>query len=256
MSLATSTPEARLFDLVASHQRGSADVEVWSAVAAASVGPVLELGAGTARVLAPLLAGGADAYGIELDPMRRAAGLERLRAAGLPDPGGRLLLGDMRRFDHPRAYGLAIAPYNALASVHDADLGRTLSCLARQLGPGAALLAEVQVWPRWPPLGTEWSRATGPWPLHLDGGRVDYRERSALDAGTGVLTVVHDFGFHDGSRTRREFALRIRSLDEWDALLHAAGWARVGPTVDEAGKPAHRASRLLFLRAAPSAGRR
>ena len=251
MSLATSTCEADLFDLVAARQRGVEDVALWCALSSASRGPVLELGAGTARVLEPLLRAGVDAYGIELDPLRRAAGLERLRAAGTLWSHRRLLSGDMRSFSHPRRYDLMVAAYNTLASLHDAGLRQALACLARHLSPGGALVAEAQVWPRWPPLGTPWTGATGPWPLPMGGGTAEYSERSTLDSSSGVLTVVHDFSFSDGSSTRREFALRIRSLEEWDVLFHAVGWARIGPAVDEAGRGAHPESRLLFLRAAP-----
>ncbi len=253
MNLAATTKEAELFDRVALHQRKGEDIELWTSFASAARGPVLELGAGTARVLAPLLTAGIDAYGIEVNRRRRAAGMARLVLAGIPNAHERLVLGDMRSFDHPRSYDLMIVPYNSLALVHDADLKRTLGCLASHLAPGGTLVVEAQVWPRWLSLSAPWSRSTGPWPLQLGEMTVQYRERSNLDSGSGVLTVVQDFDFPDGSSTWREFALRIRALEEWDSLLLSAGWVRVGPAVDEHGRAPEADSRLVFLRASPLA---
>lgn len=243
--------EAELFDAVARHQRGGEDLPIWLALASAASGPVLELGAGTARVLSALLSAGVDAYGVEIDGGRRDHGLRRLAHEGRSDGPERLLLRDLRQPWADEPFGLVLATYNVLALVNDEDLVATLGVLGRALRPGGALMVEAQAWPRWAAPGEPIVRTSPMRELPSATGSVRYQEQSRLHPAEGLLDVEQTFEPSGGAPITRRITLRIRSLTEWDALLAEAGWCRRGPAVDKTGATADDRSRLVFFGAAP-----
>lgn len=238
--------DAELLAALGAHQRGAEDVALWRGLTRGAAGPVLELGAGAARILDPLLRAGVDAWGVEIDPELRALGLRRLDRL---DAADRLMLGDLRAARRDRPYALALATYNVFALFDDADVGEALRGLRRDLTEDGSLLIDAQVWPRHAS-DLDPSDATAGTELDVAGLPISYRETTRLHPGAGVLHVTQQFLRADAP-LERHLELRIRTLAEWDSLLRSQGWRRRGPAVDQAGRPAGEGSRLIFFRAAP-----
>lgn len=91
-----------------------------------AVGPVLDIGCGTGRVMLPCLQAGVDIDGLDLfDPM-----LARLRqSAARLGLSPRLYRTDMRDFQMPRRYVLIMIPFNAFT--HNVTQDDQIACLAR-----------------------------------------------------------------------------------------------------------------------------
>lgn len=70
-------------------------------------GPVLEVGAGTGRILIPALKDGADIYGIDQSELM----LEKLRSKLDPSESKRLSLQDARNFSLEKKFKLIISPF-------------------------------------------------------------------------------------------------------------------------------------------------
>ena len=77
------------------------DIELIGLIAEETGDPLLELGCGTARVLAPLAAAGHTVTGVDLSPALLALAQHKLAAAGLASRV-HLLEGDLRSFALPR----------------------------------------------------------------------------------------------------------------------------------------------------------
>ncbi len=124
---------AELYDWELAHVAGRwhQDLAWYSALAARTGGPVLELACGTGRLTAPL-----GAVGLDNDPDMLAVAQRR---------GVRSLVrADMRRFALARRFALVTVPYNSLQLlVDDADALACLRCAGSHLAPGGMLALEV-----------------------------------------------------------------------------------------------------------------
>ena len=127
------------------------DVAFWQRLAAASEGPVLELGCGTGRISLPVAKSGASLVGIDRSvPMLQRA-RRRLARAKLD---GRTLLvrGDIRSLPfRRRQFSLVMAPYGILQSlVRDRDLHAALESISQVVpGGGRFGIDLVPDLPRW-----------------------------------------------------------------------------------------------------------
>jgi ubiquinone/menaquinone biosynthesis C-methylase UbiE len=88
------------------------DIEWYCRLAKESGGPVLELGAGTGRVVIPMASRGFEVDGLDLDPGM----LEQFRLRLVTEPKAtqhrvRVIEGDMRHFDLNRSYALVQIPF-------------------------------------------------------------------------------------------------------------------------------------------------
>lgn len=131
---------ARFYDCLSTGLEG--DIAFYVERAREAEGPVLELGCGTGRILAPIAEAGCAISGLDLsaDMLEQA----RARLAAMP-PGAAtratLERGDMRDFDLGRRFALAIIPYRAFA--HLMTPGDQMAGLARiraHLEPGGRLV--------------------------------------------------------------------------------------------------------------------
>jgi len=106
------------------------DAGFWQAMAAASGGPVLELGCGTGRVLLPLARVGFEVAGLDLSaPM-----LERCGATLQAEPPEvrsrvRLIRADMTSFDLGRRFSAILCPFAGFQQLRNVD--QQLACLER-----------------------------------------------------------------------------------------------------------------------------
>jgi len=136
---------ARYYDLDLAEDQP--DVDLYRALAAASDGPILELGAGTGRVAVPLAAAGRDVVAVDRDPHM----LERARArwAAASHPAGRgsleLVEADMTDYRPGSRFDLVLIALNSLLLLERGDAQRAaLETMALSLTPHGQ--AVIDVW--------------------------------------------------------------------------------------------------------------
>ncbi|MFI5254304.1 MAG: class I SAM-dependent methyltransferase [Candidatus Limnocylindrales bacterium] len=141
---------ARLYDLDLAGDEGSdpGDLDLYLALAAQLEGPILELAAGSGRIVVPLAAAGHAVVGVDRD----AAMLARARAAWAGADKGRargsleLVEADLRSVELGARFDLVILALNGLLLMGNAnDQQAALSAMARHLRPGHGR-AVVDVW--------------------------------------------------------------------------------------------------------------
>ncbi len=126
-------PLAELYDLQYRHYRD--DLSFYTRLAHDYGGPVLELGAGTARVAAALARAGHVVVALELSPEMISRGEKRLHDAGLTDVTYHR--DDMRSARLSRTFPLIIAPFNTLMHAYTlSDQDATLQTVRAHLEPG------------------------------------------------------------------------------------------------------------------------
>jgi SAM-dependent methyltransferase len=243
---ASPITRAALYDAVYEGRR--ADLSVYLGLCTASRGRVLELGAGTGRLLAPLLAKGIDALGIERDPDALEVGRRRLGALGGQRFSHRLVEGDMTSFALPSRFSLVIIACNTVSLLlEEADLAAALGAIRRHLLPGGALVFDVSrveghSWHR-PPY-TWQSEAEGVWVAGVAASTV---ESGSYDPVTRRCRVTRDFQLADGRSARAQTESHQRSVEHLLTSVRAAGFEPSVP-IDESGCPLGEASTLAFVR--------
>jgi SAM-dependent methyltransferase len=114
-----------------------ADLPLWRELAAASDGPILDLGAGTGRVARHLSAAGHDVVALDSAPDLLAALSER-------DPHVTTVTGDARDFSLNATFGLVIAPMQLMQILGGGTGRRAVLGRAREhLAPGGSFAAAI-----------------------------------------------------------------------------------------------------------------
>lgn len=117
------------------------DVDWYRRLAREAGGPVLELGAGTGRVLAALAECGQLCVGLE----SAEAMLEELRRKSFPS-NVNLVSGDMRNFALPQRFALIAAPFRVFQHLETPrEQLACLACVREHLAPGGRLAFDVFV---------------------------------------------------------------------------------------------------------------
>ena len=213
---------ARLYDLDLAEDPGE-DIGLYLALAERTGGPVLELAAGTGRIVRPLAAAGYDVTALDLDP----AMLARL---GTPSPRITPVVADLTTWrPHRPSFKLAILGLNGLFLMAGRHLQRAaIESLAAALAPGGVAVVDI-----WLPDATDLARYDQR--LLLDyiridpaSGRTVTKTVAALhDAATAtvVLTSIYDEGLPGGPIVRwiRRDLLRLIGAGELADLARAAG---------------------------------
>ena len=136
---------APFYDWENARTLGRRDVAFWRRLAQRQTGPILELGCGTGRILAPLARTGARIVGIDRSGPMLARAARRTRT-------GALVRGDIRRLPFAAAtFSAVFAPYGVLQSLlSDRDLSATLDSVTTVLRPGGLfaidLVPDVPEW--------------------------------------------------------------------------------------------------------------
>jgi SAM-dependent methyltransferase len=179
------------------------DVEWYRAKAEACGGPVLELGAGTGRVTVAIAEAGIPVHA--LDSSREMLDALAAKLAAKPrDVRDRVTLvaADMRTFELPERFTLAISPFRAfLHNVTDEDRLATLARVRRHLRPGGRLALNVYhpsllyMSRHAGPLEAVW-RWVGNFPLP-GGGFVSRSEANRYDTVRQVVHSQHRYEEYD-----------------------------------------------------------
>jgi SAM-dependent methyltransferase len=204
---------------------GRSDLAFWKRLIMREAAPVLELGCGTGRLLAPLARTGLSVTGIDLSAGMLARARQRIRRVPRARRPG-VLRGDITALPFRRAsFGVVMASYGMLQSLlSDAALDAALVEAARVLRRGGLLGVDlVPDLPRWSEYQRE-VRLTGP---AAKGGRITLIETARQDRRKGLTIFDEEFvETRAGRERRRRFSLTFRTLPLPDVVdrLERAGF--------------------------------
>jgi SAM-dependent methyltransferase len=212
------------------------DVAFWQRLAAAQDGPILELGCGTGRIIAPVARAGARVVGIDRSEPMLARARRRLRRARLT---ASLVRGDIRHLPFRRRikFDLVMAPYGILQSLtRERDLADTLASVAGVLGRGG--LFAIDLVPDLP----RWSEYEGRVSLAGRKGRAHVRLTESVRQDRRRRLTIFDQAYEErrgGQRTTRRFSLTFRtvSVPQMRARLEKAGFRIEAVLGDYRGGP-------------------
>jgi SAM-dependent methyltransferase len=212
---------ADLYDLEYTHDY---DLPFWLSLAEREAGPVIEWGAGTGRLAAPLAAAGYDVTAVELSTEMVELGKEKSRTVDW-------IVGDMRSAKPGRRYGLAVCTFNSFLCLTSVDDALAFLRNAREyLVPGGLLGIEVSALspeelvdpPGSPGLRHDFTR-------DLRDGRLDRFSISRYDAASQLLQMRLFYEQYDASgtlesRRAHDLTIRIVGRGELDLMLQIAGF--------------------------------
>jgi SAM-dependent methyltransferase len=229
---------APFYDWENAQTLGRKDLAFWRSVTEREGAPLLELGCGTGRLLAPLARTGVPVTGVDLsEPM---LGHARRRARRVPKAlRPRIVRGDIRRLPFgSKTFGFVLAPYGMLQSLlSDADLGATLLEAARLLHRGGLFGVDlVPDLPRWAEHGPRVSLRG----RRRDGATITLTESVRQDRRR-KLTIFDEHYVERRGRSKRsaDFTLMFRTLSVPDmtARLERAGFRLEAVLGDYRGQP-------------------
>jgi ubiquinone/menaquinone biosynthesis C-methylase UbiE len=219
---------AKFYDWENARTSGRRDVLFWKSYCARHGGRVLELGAGTGRVLVPLARAGVRIAGIDRSVNMQAYARKRLRRVKHHE--ATLLRGDIRTLPFADAsFDIVLAPYGILQSLlRDRDLAATLSEARRVLTAsgrlGIDLVPDVPNWREY----TKKVSLTGR--LGRKGPPVTLIESVRQDRAKRVTEFDHEYLEGWGrARTAYRFTVTFRTLP---VKMMAARLERAGFAVD------------------------
>lgn len=191
------------------------DIDFYLELAREAPGEVLELGAGTGRILIPIAEAGIAVTGLERsEAMLRVCRARLARKAGAGQQRIDLVLDDMADFALGRRFGLITIPFRTFH--HLLDVERQLSCLAavrRHLLPGGRLALDLYN-PKLSVLTAETPMdllSEEPFPLRAGGSAARHHALRAHDPIGQILTFAIRYELTDAQGTRQDFEHRFDS---------------------------------------------
>lgn len=263
VNMNATAPDVTLFDRFArfyddDYREVDADLDMLAMLAAEWGEPLLELGCGTGRVLAPLAAAGHRITGVDISPALLAHAARKVQEHAL---SGRvqLVAADLRTFDLPhKEFAFAFCVSNTLMHLTTADDQlAVLRNAARHLRPGGRLLIDL-----FNPdlsrlfaidglleLADQWQdAATGADVLKWSVRRLD------VAAQLQETLFIYEEVFADGrtQRTACPFTLRYLWRSEAELMLQLAGFIVEEVWGDFEGAPyADGAEQLILIATKP-----
>ncbi len=227
-------PLSDLYDLEYAHDY---DLPFWLSLADREAGPVIEWGAGTGRLAAPLATAGHDVTAVELSRQMIERGREKSRSVDWVE-------GDMRSASLEQRYGLAVCAFNSFLCLKSVDDALAFLSNAREhLVPGGVLGIEVSAFspeelvdpPGGPTLRHDFTR-------ELSEGRLDRFSVSGYDAATRLMHMRLFYERYDASgslenRKAHDLEIRTTNRDELVLMLKLAGFAVEAIYGDFDGEP-------------------
>lgn len=238
------------------------DIEFYINQAHRSGGPVLDLGGGTGRVAWPLAEAGFDVTSLDASTAMLARS-ERKREIASPAAQARvdLVRGNLRDFELPTRFGLAIAPGRAFQGLLARDDQRSaLATLHRHLRPGGVVILQL-----FDPLldacaafeGVPSNSDRGTVVLPGSGHRVTRRVlHRTTDPLRQLLTEVWEFAELDDAGNvlrREEETLRMRWTYRFEMryLLELSGFEDATEHSDFHGNPPRYAAEQVWVARRP-----
>lgn len=225
----------------------SADLPLWRELAAASGGPVLDVGAGTGRVTLDLAAHGVDVHALDVEPALLEALADRAAARGLTVTTHAT---DARGFDlGALRFPLVLAPMQTVQLLGGAEGHLAfLTAARRHLHPGGRLICAivdvVEVF-------DEPVHVPVPDMREVEGVVYASRPVAVRDDGDGlILERLRERVRTDGSHDVTENRVRLDRLSpaEFETAAEQAGFA-VEPRLQVAETDDHVGSEVVVLRA-------
>lgn len=239
---------AELYDL--EHDDYDEDTELYLGLLESIDGPVLEMGAGSGRLLIPIAEAGRQVTGLDASPVMLNRARQRIAGS---KAGRKITLFEAEMHDAPKApggpFGLVLFSLNALMHLDDPAAQRSALAAARKaLRPGGHLVIDTMN-PSHEQLQhlTSRSHLEGTWTLD-DGTVIDKWSHRELFSADQILDTVlwYDSVSPDGMlrRTRTQFPLRYVHPYELELMLELAGYVRwnvfgsyeLGPLNDESDR--------------------
>jgi len=212
-------PLSDLYDLEYIHDY---DLPFWLSLANSETGPVIEWGAGTGRLAAPLAAAGHDVTAGELSRDMVERGREKSQPIGW-------IVGDMRSASLEQRSGLAVCAFNSFLCLKSVDDALAFLVNAREhLVPGGLLGIEVSAFSPEelvdPPYG---SGLRHDFTRELSDGKLDRFSISRYDAATQLMQMRLFYERYDASgtlehRRAHDLTIRITTRDELRLMLRLA----------------------------------
>src|SRR5829696_647297 len=209
-------PLSDLYDLEYTHDY---DLPFWLSVANREAGPVIEWGAGTGRIAAPLAAAGHDVTAVEISAKMVERGEEKGETV-------EWIVGDMRSVDPGRRHGLAVCAFNSFLCLRSVDDALAFLRNAHEhLVPGGLLGIEISAFspeelvdpPGGPTLRHDFTSV-------LPDGRLERFSVSHYDAPTQLMQMRLFYERYDASgtlenRRAHDLTIRVVGLSELDLML-------------------------------------
>ena len=241
---------APFYDWENAQTLGRRDVPFWRSAALAADGPVLELGCGTGRIVAPLARAGVHLVGIDRSFPMLALARRRIARARL-SPRVRLIRGDIRAVPCPdSAFAMVMAPYGVLQSLlRERDLAATLGSVRRVLRRGGTFGVElVADLPSW----GEYQRRVSlkGWRHRPGGAHLTLVETVRQDRAKHLTIFDQDFTERRGQQRRsRRFSLTFRTLSvpQMARRLEKAGFEITALHGDYEGGPWHSGAEVWII---------
>jgi SAM-dependent methyltransferase len=211
-------PLSSIYDLEYGHDY---DLPFWLSLAAREAGPIIEWGAGTGRLAAPLAASGHDVTAVELSAAMVERGKSKDQSVGW-------ILGDMRSADLGRRYEMAICAFNSFLCLRSIEDALAFLRNAREhLVQGGLLGIEVSAFSPEELVGG--SEVRHDFTRDLPDGRLDRFSVSTYDAATQLMRMRLFYETYDVSgtletRSAHDLTIRITNRDELLLMLWLAGF--------------------------------
>jgi SAM-dependent methyltransferase len=216
---------AELYDQQYTYYRE--DLHFYTALAHDYGSPVLELGAGTARVSVALAKAGHKVTAIEFSQAMLERGLERLQQEGLSEKIN-LQQGDMRTLELAQTFPLIIAPFNTLMHAYTlGDQDATLATVKKHLRSDGVFAFDLYN-PNFRELNVlkreaEWN--------HIGEGNTELFIYQSQDADNQILESRYylDTIENNGNVVRQTAVLRQRYYThfELERMLYQAGFKHI-----------------------------
>jgi SAM-dependent methyltransferase len=221
--------DAALYDY--EYRRRRYDVRWYRALAQRTGGPVLELGCGSGRLLAPLARDGHDVVGVDLSPAMLERCRERVARAGRAAAARvTLVRADFRALALARRFPLVVSPFNTFMHLYTrGDVERFLAVVRAHLAPGGTFAFDVLSphlrWLARDPT-KRWARTRFTHPLTRK--RLVYSLEIDFDLALQIAFMTIHYEPDVGERARPRvvrLAHRYFFPRELEALLHYNGFA-------------------------------
>ena len=216
-------PLADLYDLEYDHDY---DLPFWLALAEREDGPVVEWGAGTGRLSAPLAGVGSDVTAVEVSENMVEKGREMGDAV-------EWIWGDMRYVKLGRRYGLAVCAFNSFLCLLSLDDALTFLRNARDhLEPDGLLGLEVSAftpeelyeWEGGPALRHDFTRKRGTPVRTLERFSVSQYDAASQLLRMRLFYELYDRGGKLENKRAHDLTIRIVGRGELELMLRLAGF--------------------------------